>query len=730
MQRKRIRLTQGQRGWLIGFCVWVMLFTAHCQCGRAGRACETDNDCKGSGANQFCLQGVCSAQQCEVGAKESCYTGTPIETAKQAPCQAGERACGQNGRWGACLGEVTPSREICDGVDNDCDGQIDNKATYVDPDGKEQSDDCQCLNKGASRSCYSGPSAAAGRGGCRRGVQFCDDNNRWSRCLEQQLPQPEICDSNDNDCDGKVDEGGICPPCTAGETRTCYTGPIFLRGVGNCKEGVQICKEGAWPEECLLSIAPSQESCLPNGQGNDQDEDCDGKTDEGCACEVGGACKDVQLKCCGGVCLEPVLKGRDPACPCSPSELSGACGNGLACCAGACVDTRTNALHCGACGTSCSDGTGGCRGTQCTQDCKESKRICKDPEGKEVCVEKVDPLHCGGCNCRCKPSDLCVAAEGGAVCQDRKGRTYPCEPENEREDPKEPSPEQVPEEVAQESSEPTQDAGAEVLPEPPPQEMIADGSMPEPKPEPTPEPKPEPTPEPKPESTPEVIVMPESGPDPEPTVPDNEFLPEPEPEPEPVVPDNEFLPEPEPEPEPVVPDNEFLPEPEPEPEPMVPDDEFLPEPEPEPEPMVPDDEFLPEPEPEFPSRCLQTSFFRKHRGHRIRYLRMVSVLVASSRSVVAFSHKHRKISHRGEEPCRRVQTARSLRVFREIVRLCCVGSDGSGGRVGFGRLVWLPHKHRSKVPIMGGNSHDSSRLGNEVRAEVAYSGGRGYAERG
>jgi len=251
--------------------------------------------------------------------------------------------------------------DVCNGIDDDCDGQTDED--FV-------AGDCGTGQPGA---------CALGRSACRAGLVACDAN---------QGPTPETCNGQDDNCNGQTDEGlGLGDACTV--------------GVGACQvSGVRTCAADTTVRCGAIAGTPGVESC------NGIDDDCDGQRDEdfvstACVSGQSGVCSAGHSACSGGqiVCNADRAAGVE-ACNGLDDDCDGQTDEDFL--------LQTDAQNCGACGHVCqlASATSTCAAGKCTvQSCTaghvDLNRVAED--GCEYACTPTNPSTetCDGADNNC-----------------------------------------------------------------------------------------------------------------------------------------------------------------------------------------------------------------------------------------------------------------------------------------------------------------------------------------
>ncbi len=308
---------------------------------------DLDNDCDGATDEGFGGAEVCNGQDddCdgdidEKGA-EGCTTyyldkdedDYGVASASECLCApAGEYTAVEAGDCDDLEAAANPAAdEVCDGVDNDCDGATDppgipgTEKFYTDDDGDGYSDGL-----------VSAFLCAASQTHPTQLIGDCDDDDP-----DVHPGAAEVCDGADNDCDGVVDGAAAAVSCTT-----------------NCGAGTQACVGGvlqpcdATPQNACTDFSDCSEylTCepCPGPPADDQcdgvDDDCDGATDDeaagtlldgtevigpGQACGA-GACAGGTTECVGGVLVCPTEDLADAeTCNDADDDCDGAIDEGL-----------------------------------------------------------------------------------------------------------------------------------------------------------------------------------------------------------------------------------------------------------------------------------------------------------------------------------------------------------------------------------------------------------------
>jgi len=279
-------------------------------------------------------------------------------------------------------GGCTPSSELCNGVDDDCD-----PAT---PDGADEptlGDTCDGDD---------GDLCADGAIACVGGALVCEDDG-------DQPDEIEICNGLDDDCDPSTADGTADPMFGA----ACDGDDVDL-----CSDGMQVCVDGA----LTCDDGPGMGADLCNGV----DDDCDPSTPDGsgdpgvgvpCDGPDSDLCQEGTTRCAGGaiVCGDAtgdtldLCNGADDDCNPGTADGSADPGVGVAC-DGADSDLcQEGTTSCTAGAVVCGDTTGDtldvCNGID--DDC--------DPSTADGAGDPAVGVACDGAD-----ADMCV--EGSTVC--------------------------------------------------------------------------------------------------------------------------------------------------------------------------------------------------------------------------------------------------------------------------------------------------------------------------
>ncbi len=190
-----------------------------------------DDNCNGN-VDETCL--------CTNGTTQACSSSVGI-------CTIGTSTC-LSGLWGPCSGRLPVLVEVCDGLDQDCDGVVDEGVTtsyYPDADHDG-------YGRGVAVAACAAPAGY---------VSNTLDCNDASSAVHPGAV--EMCNGADDNCNGTVDD--MCT-CIDGTTQSCGS------AVGVCSFGVQFCVGTTWT--ACSGAPPHVETC------NTLDDDCNGTADD------------------------------------------------------------------------------------------------------------------------------------------------------------------------------------------------------------------------------------------------------------------------------------------------------------------------------------------------------------------------------------------------------------------------------------------------------------------
>lgn len=374
----------------------------------AGRACATDIDCAD-------MDACTTDKRCDPAARVCTYRPLDGDGDGDPP-----RVCGGTDCDDSRADVFGGATEICDGIDNDCDGAIDDGAS-ASCEALEvcTAGTCECapgattcggrctdltsdsLNCGACYSSCDAGTCAASTCACTGGFMSCDSAAGGSYCTDIV--------TSVSDCGGCGVRCALNQECADGTCRCLTTGTTVCGGA--CVDtAVDSTNCGVCGRSCTFDVRGVHETCTAGACvrcGDVGDPCCDLST-------TGYDCLPDWSSCGTDHVCAPCGHAGEPCCEfsnCASWDL--ACGSDGECgcadplldpCGAACVSLQSDTANCGACGRTCATG-GSCGAGLCT---------CPGAVGRDcggVCTDVArDPSNCGACGAGCAPTQACLAS--------------------------------------------------------------------------------------------------------------------------------------------------------------------------------------------------------------------------------------------------------------------------------------------------------------------------------
>ncbi len=173
----------------------------------ATQQCEYTNAlngtaCSSGGSSGQCVDGTCVTNAaCLPGASQSCSTGL------LGICASGTQTCTAEGSWGPCVSVTGPQTETCNGLDDDCDGVVDNGFDLTTDVNNCGTCGHQCTVANGTPGCDNGTCTVVA---CNAGFADCDGNPS-NGCETNTSNDSNNCGACGNKCStGQTCVSGTC----------------------------------------------------------------------------------------------------------------------------------------------------------------------------------------------------------------------------------------------------------------------------------------------------------------------------------------------------------------------------------------------------------------------------------------------------------------------------------------------------------------------------------------